>query len=82
MYPVAFAAIDAPVIMLHGAADPHPGRMIRASLEPYLPQLEYIEWEACGHEPWREKATRGEFFAVLREWLVRRLTEVPPAVDA
>ena len=32
-YPAAFAAINVPVIMLHGAVDPHPGRMIRASLE-------------------------------------------------
>jgi hypothetical protein len=38
-YPTAFAAIDASVLMLHGAIDLHPGRMIRASLEPYLPQV-------------------------------------------
>ena len=69
VYPAAFAAIDAPVIMLHGAVDPHPGRMIRASLEPHLPRLEYHEWERCGHYPWLEKAVRHEFFAVLRRWL-------------
>ena len=34
-YPAGFAAIDVPVLMLHGAFDPHPGQMIRASLEPY-----------------------------------------------
>ena len=73
-YPAAFAAINTPVIMLHGAADPHPGRMIRASLEPYLPRLEYREWERCGHYPWLEKADRDEFFAVLREWLSRQFT--------
>ena len=72
VYPAAFAAIDAPVLMLHGTVDPHPGRMIRASLEPHLPQLEYHEWERCGHYPWLEKAAREEFFAVLREWLTRR----------
>ncbi len=71
VYPAAFAAIDAPVLMLHGAVDPHPGRMIRASLEPHLPQLEYREWKRCGHYPWLEKAVREEFFAVLREWLTR-----------
>ena len=71
VYPAAFAAIDAPVIMLHGAEDPHPGQMIRASLEPHLPQLEYREWERCGHYPWLEKAVRDEFFAVLHEWLSR-----------
>ncbi len=73
VYPAAFAAIHAPVLMLHGAADPHPGRMIRASLEPHLPQLEYHEWERCGHYPWLERAVRDEFFAVLRAWLARQL---------
>ena len=81
VYPAAFAAIDAPVIMLHGTFDPHPGRMVRASLEPHIPHLEYREWERCGHEPWREKAVRDEFFAVLREWLARQFTEGPSAVD-
>jgi pimeloyl-ACP methyl ester carboxylesterase len=79
VYPAAFAAIDAPVLMLHGAVDPHPGPMIRASLEPYLPQLEYCEWERCGHYPWLEKAVRDEFFAVLHEWLSRQFTEGPQA---
>jgi pimeloyl-ACP methyl ester carboxylesterase len=71
-YPRAFAAITAPVLMLHGAFDPHPGRMIRASLEPYLARLEYHEWDRCGHYPWLEKAAREEFFAVLRDWLIRQ----------
>ena len=71
-YPAAFSAIDAPVIMLHGAVDPHPGQMIRASLEPYLPQIEYREWERCGHYPWLERAVRDEFFQVLCEWLARQ----------
>lgn len=71
IYPAAFAAIDAPVIMLHGAVDPHPGPVIRRSLEPHLPQLEYREWERCGHYPWLERAVRDEFFVVLRGWLGR-----------
>lgn len=71
LYPAAFAAIDSPVLMLHGAYDPHPGGMIRASLQPYLPQIEYREWKRCGHQPWFEKAVRDDFFAVLIEWLSR-----------
>ena len=78
MYPAAFATIDAPVIMLHGVIDPHPGRMIRASLEPHVPQLEYHEWERCGHYPWLERAVRDEFFIYLREWLARHFDEAPP----
>lgn len=75
VYPAAFSAITSPVIMLHGAYDPHPGPLIRASLEPYLPQLEYREWERCGHSPWAEKFIRDEFFAVLKEWLLIYFTD-------
>lgn len=69
LYPQAFAAIRSPVFMLHGSYDPHPGPMIRASLQPYLPQLEYREFEQCGHQPSCEKHARKAFFAVLRDWL-------------
>ena len=69
IYPAAFAAIKVPVLMLHGAFDPHPGNLIRDSLAPHLPQLEYREWERCGHYPWLEKTVRVEFFSVLRPWL-------------
>lgn len=71
VYPAAFRAVECPVLMLHGMEDPHPGRRIRSSLEPFLPQLEYREWERCGHYPWLERAVRDEFFGVLRAWLVR-----------
>jgi len=71
LYPAAFMTIEVPVLMLHGTVDPHPGAMIRASLEPYLPQLEVREWERCGHYPWLEEAVHDEFFAVLRQWLLR-----------
>ena len=69
LYPAAFRAIKVPVLMMHGAVDPHPGTMIRDSLLPYLPQLEYREWRHCGHYPWLERAVRGEFFVLLRDWL-------------
>lgn len=72
MYPAAFTKVASPVLMIHGADDPHPGRLIRASLEQYLPQLEYHELEHCGHYPWLERSARAQFFAVLREWLTRR----------
>ena len=69
VYPAAFTAVRAPVLMLHGAHDPHPGPMIRDNLRQYVPQLEYLEWERCGHSPWLEKAARREFFAALSAWL-------------
>jgi pimeloyl-ACP methyl ester carboxylesterase len=73
VYPAAFAAIESPVLMLHGDYDPHPGREIRDSLLPYLPQLEYVELAHCGHYPWIEKSQRNDFFPMLKSWLVRQL---------
>jgi pimeloyl-ACP methyl ester carboxylesterase len=64
-YPAAFARITAPVTMLHGDHDPHPGRLIRDSLP--IPHLEYIELERCGHTPWIERHAREEFFARLEK---------------
>jgi hypothetical protein len=58
--------------MLHGADDPHPGRMIQASLRRFVPQLEYREFAQCGHRPWAERAARASFLATLRNWLERQ----------
>ncbi len=68
-YPAAFASITSPVLMVHGDYDPHPGAMIRDSLLPHVPQLEYIELARCGHSPWNERYAREEFFAVVGWWL-------------
>jgi len=73
IYPAAFAGIEAPVLMLHGAWDPHPGALIRASLEPHLSRLEYREWERCGHYPWLERHVRQEFLDVLQAWLAQKI---------
>lgn len=73
LYPASFAAIRNPVLMLHGAEDPHPGSMIRDSLAPFLPQLEYHELQRCGHYPWLEKAAKDDFYAVLRDWLAKHI---------
>ncbi len=69
VYPAAFGAIHAPILMLHGSEDPHPGQMTRANLVSHLPQLEYREWARCGHYPWLEAAAREAFYVVLCEWL-------------
>ena len=50
----------------------HPGKMIRNSLLPYLPHLEYHELERCGHSPWIEKSTRELFFSGICDWLERQ----------
>lgn len=69
IYPAAFGSIKSPVLMVHGNFDPHPGGLIRASLQAYLPQLQYRELAQCGHYPWLEKAAAGAFFSIVREWL-------------
>jgi pimeloyl-ACP methyl ester carboxylesterase len=70
--PQSFAAIQVPVLMLHGDQDPHPGRLTRDRLRQFMPQLEFVELAACGHEPWRERQAREVFLATLRDWLLAR----------
>jgi pimeloyl-ACP methyl ester carboxylesterase len=70
IYPAAFSTIRAPALMLHGAYDPHPGQMIYRSLKPHMPQLEYHEFENCGHSLWKEKQAADEFFKVMASWLL------------
>ncbi|WP_321493925.1 alpha/beta hydrolase [uncultured Desulfobacter sp.] len=69
IYPQTFTNINLPVIMLHGSYDPHPGKMIRDQLKLYIPQLEYHEFEKCGHSPSKEIYAKDDFFQVMRSWL-------------
>jgi pimeloyl-ACP methyl ester carboxylesterase len=78
IYPAAFAAIKVPVLLVHGTFDPHPGRLIMESLQPYLPQLEYCELQHCGHYPWLERAAADAFFSLVREWLGGHLSTPGP----
>ena len=73
VYPARFVSIQCPVLMLHGAYDPHPGAMIRYSLKPYIRNLEYREFERCGHSPWIEAHARDRFLAELRSWLEQHI---------
>ncbi len=74
-YPSAFTGITSDVLMLHGSYDPHPGRMIHESLQPFIRRLEYQELDRCGHSPWLERFARTEFFLALRTWLLARSQE-------
>ena len=71
VYPQSFAAIKTPVLMVHGDSDPHPGPETRDCLRCYLPQLEYVELERCGHYPWMERSQLDDFFPLLKTWLGR-----------
>lgn len=67
--PASFAAITAPVLMLHGDADPHPGRATRDVLVRHISDLEFVELPNCGHAPWLERQAREQFLDRLRSWL-------------
>ena len=67
--PAAFASISAPVLMLHGDDDPHPGPATRDTLRRFIPHLQYLGLPRCGHTPWRERHAREPFFHALRQWL-------------
>ncbi len=73
IFPAAFASVTAPVLMVHGAHDPHPGRLIRDSLLPYLPQLEYVGLARCGHYPWLERSASEHFYSLVRRWLSKHV---------
>jgi len=75
--PAAFAAIRAPVRMLHGDDDPHPGPLIRDLLRRYVPSLTYVGFPRCGHDPWRERHAREPFLRALEEWLRERSWSAP-----
>ncbi|MBA4291858.1 hypothetical protein C0431_02710 [bacterium] len=63
--PQRFNSITCPVNLIQGAQDPHPGELIRNDLLPYIPQLQYIELDQCGHEPWLERNARIPFLSLV-----------------
>jgi pimeloyl-ACP methyl ester carboxylesterase len=72
--PAIFDQIDAPVLMLHGDEDPHPGRATWNALRGHVRRLEYVGLPECGHEPWRERRARQLFFDLLRGWVTEQAT--------
>jgi proline iminopeptidase len=59
-------AVEAPVLILHGAQDPRPSWATDSMLE-CLPFVDRIVFEDCGHYPWIEQ--RDDFTAVVREFI-------------
>lgn len=59
-------SITCPVVVIHGASDPHPVQgvvepLIRAGISPRVHIL-----PRCGHTPWIERQARDRFFALLK----------------
>lgn len=69
VYPARFARIEAPVLMLHGDDDPHPGPAIHRGLAPLVRRLEYRGFPRCGHFPWLERHAQAPFLDALRAFL-------------
>jgi len=74
VYPETFVRIRAPLLMLHGDWDPHPGQTTLKTLVPYIPHIEYAEIQNCGHYPWRERHARAKFYGHVRAWLGMYMT--------
>lgn len=75
-HPAAFAGIGVPVLMLHGEADPHPGRSTMEDLRKHIPHLQYYEFSKCGHSPWLERQARESFLKELNSWVSARFLGV------
>jgi pimeloyl-ACP methyl ester carboxylesterase len=78
VYPVAFEAIEMPVLMMHGDVDPHPGAFTRDDLLPHIPHLQYRELGKCGHSPWLERRAKYDFYQYLNAWLEARFQSPLP----
>jgi len=70
--PAIFHKISARVLMIHGDVDPHPGALTHQLSRQFIPGLEYVQLDRCGHEPWRERHAHALFVEVVRAWLIPR----------
>jgi pimeloyl-ACP methyl ester carboxylesterase len=59
--------VKCPVVAIHGDYDVHLPEGVRKPLARVLKDFRFILLEKCGHEPWREKYARDEFFRILRK---------------
>jgi pimeloyl-ACP methyl ester carboxylesterase len=62
-------SIKCPVLAIHGDYDCHPAEGVIKPLSECLTDFHYIILEKCGHEPWREKFARDEFFNIITKEL-------------
>ncbi|MFC1607637.1 alpha/beta fold hydrolase [Candidatus Latescibacterota bacterium] len=67
--PAEFSHIQAPVTMIHGDMDPHPGLLIYETLKPIIRDIRYYEVLKCGHKPWIEREAKERFYELMVECL-------------
>ena len=63
------AAVQCPVVAVHGDYDPGPWEGIRDPLAAKLQDFRFVLLERCGHKPWIERFAREEFFRAIEEEL-------------
>jgi pimeloyl-ACP methyl ester carboxylesterase len=64
--------IRCPVIVIHGADDPHPFEGVTKPLVKVAGDFKFILLKRCGHTPWAERFAREKFFSELEEELARK----------
>ncbi len=60
-----FGRISCPLVLIQGAADPHPAEGVIQPLKDRNVDIKSYVLGKCGHTPWREKYAREEFARVL-----------------
>ena len=63
------AAVQCPVVAVHGDYDPGPWEGVRDPLAARLRDFRFVLLERCGHKPWIERFAREEFFRIIEEEL-------------
>ncbi len=63
------AAVQCPVVAVHGDYDPGPWEGVRDPLAARLRDFRFVLLERCGHKPWIERFAREEFFRIVEEEL-------------
>lgn len=59
-------SLTCPVVVLHGACDPHPAQGVVEPLTRAGIDLRVHLLPACGHVPWMERQARDQFFDLLK----------------
>ena len=79
----ALHRVQAPILVIHGEADPHPFRGVIEPLRRGKAAFRVVLLPRCGHEPWWERYASDRFFEELRTELARVLGKPegrPPAL--
>ena len=63
--------VQAPVLVLHGADDPHPVEGVVVPLRRAGVHVRVVVLDRCGHYPWWERYARDAFFGRLRAEVAR-----------